>query len=100
MRPAQPPIGDGDLLDEDLLQRTLGSELVVQIQQQGIELLLAFRPFAAVDDDLLGQKAVFETVAGGDGLTGRREGTGRLGGIAAVARPSGLSVGPRCRACD
>jgi hypothetical protein len=80
----EPPIGDGYLFDQYFLQRALRIELIFQIQQNGIKLLLAFRAFAGVNEDLFGQQAVLEGVAGGDGLAGWCDRSGRVGGILSI----------------
>lgn len=81
---AEPPVGDGYFLDEEVFEGADGMEVVDEAGEEVVEILAGFVDVFALDDDAPGQEAVFEGVEFGAGFALGGAGAGGVPGIAAV----------------
>jgi hypothetical protein len=78
---AESPVGGGEARDEHLLDDAAGLDFAAEIGDEGVEVVGVLGAVAAENDDLAGEQAVLESVAGGAGLA---FGGTRSGGPASV----------------
>lgn len=81
---AEPPVGDGNFLDEEVFEGADGMEVVDETGKEVLEILAGFVDVFALDDDTPGQEAVFEGVEFGAGLALGGAGAGGVLGVAPV----------------
>jgi len=81
---AESPVASGDTLDERFFDDALRLKPGDEVGEEGVEIGLALGGVGRVDDDVLGEEAVLEGVAGGAGFAFRRLGAGGLLDVTAV----------------
>lgn len=90
---AEAPVAGGDGVDEGFLGVGLRAVVVEQAEQEDAELLADFMGVIVAQNQVAGEEAVFEGVAGGTGLAFGRAGAGGLPGVGAVGGELGGAHG-------